>query len=215
MATAETGRTGRRATWIAAGALAVVAAVIFGLSYDRTDPPARDRAEPDRAVDIASEDARHRFDDLGDLVDASDLVVSGRVVAAEPGRVFGGDGDTDAAIRSHVLTLRVDSVLAGARGGATDEGTIVLIEEEAETVDGIPVRVDGMRAGRVGDDGIWFLAASRDPDFPGYAVVNSQGRYLAGTDGGLVGGDAADALVRRLELLGRAGLASAVRDTTR
>jgi hypothetical protein len=209
MATAETRRPGRRPTWIAIGALVTVAAVIFGLSFDRSDPPA-----PDQVVDVPS-DARHRYVNLDELVGASDLVVSGRVVAAEPGRLFGGDGEAGAAIRSHVLTVRVDSVLAGAGDGPARPGTVVLVEEEAELADGTPVRVDGMRAGRVGDDGIWFLAASGDPEFPGYAVVNSQGRYLFGTDGSLVGGDATDALVRRLELLGRAGLAAAVRDTTR
>jgi hypothetical protein len=209
MATAETRRPGRGATAIAVGALVIVAAVIFGLTYDRSDAPAPDRAAPDRVVDLDS-DARHRFADLDELLDASDLVVSGRVVAAEPGRLF---GDGDATIRSHVLTLRVDSVLAGARGGASGEGTVVLVEEEAEAVDGTPVRVDGMRAGRIGDDGIWFLAASGDPDFPGYAVVNSQGRYLVGSDGTLEGGDASDALVQVLGVLDRAELARQVRET--
>ena len=161
-------------------------------------------------VDIPS-DERHRFGTVGELVDASDLVVSGRVAAAESGRIFGAG---DAAIRSHVLTVRVDSVLAGSQRPA-GAGTVVLVEEEAELADGTPVRIDGMRAGRIGDDGIWFLAASRDPDFPGYAVVNAQGRYLVGADGAIEGGDASDDLVRDLQTLGREKLADAVPDTAR
>jgi hypothetical protein len=210
MATAETRRAGRRATTIAAGGLVVVAAAIFALAYDRSEPAPRERSAPDRTFDLES-DVRHRFADLSALVDASDLVVDGRVVAVEPGRVFGSG---DAAIRSHVLTVRVDDVLAGSQPDA-GAGTVVLVEEEAELADGTPVRVDGMRAGRVGDDGIWFLIASGDPDFPGYAVVNSQGRYLEGSDASLEGGDASDALVRDVEALDRAQLADRVRDAAR
>jgi hypothetical protein len=206
MATAETRRPSRRATWIGGGVLVLAAAVIFGLTYDRSDSPEpMTSAGTDRVVDIPS-DARHRFERVDDLVGASDLVVSGRVVAAEPGRIFGAG---DAAIRSHVLTVRVDEVLAGS--GPAQPGTVVLVEEEAELTDGTPVRIDGMRASAVGDDGIWFLVASGDPDFPGYAVVNAQGRYLGRGDA-LVGGDADDELVASLELLGRAGLAAEVRD---
>jgi hypothetical protein len=138
-------------------------------------------------------------------VDASDLVVRGRVVAAEAGRVFGAGS---AAIRSHVLTVRVDKVLTGTQPARA--GAVVLVEEEAELADGTAIEVDGMRASRIGDDGIWFLVASNDPEFPGYAVVNSQGRYLRGDGTALRGGDASDALVGELAPLGTRGLADAV-----
>ena len=43
----------------------------------------------------------------------------------------------------------------------------------------------------VGDRGAWFLTASTDPDFPAYALVNAQGRYLFGRDD-VRGGDRTD-----------------------
>ena len=104
-----------------------------------------------------------------------------------------------------------------SRDPATDppDGSVVLVEEESELLDGTPIVVDGARPTKVGDAGIWFLAASRDPEFPGFTVVNSQGRYLlnhaeSDVDGSLVGGDRSDALVRRLEGLGLKGLAAEV-----
>ncbi len=162
--------------------------------------------------------ARHRFSTLGQLVAASDLIVVGRIVAEESGRLFGGvAGSADelgsavgdaTAIRSHVLTLEVDEVLAGSTpAGSTP---IVLVEEEATLADGTPVVVDGMRAGRVGDRGVWFLVAGPDPDFPGYALVNAQGRYLM-AGGALRGGDRADALVREVATLGLDDVRRAIR----
>ncbi len=210
-ATASSRRAMRRGSWIAIAALVVTAAAIFGLTFDSSDhPTTTDTTEPERTTAIVS-DTRHEFASIADLVQASDLVVSGRVIAAEAGRVFGGEDveSPAAAIRSHVLTLRVTAVLAGSH--AAGPNAVVLVEEEAELTDGSPVTIDGMRTSRVGDDGIWFLAASRDPDFPGYVVVNSQGRYLLGTDSDrLQGGDASDALVGRLSALGAEGLADAV-----
>jgi hypothetical protein len=71
------------------------------------------------------------------------------------------------------------------------------------------VRVDGMRRGRVGDRGVWFLTASGDPEFPAYALVNAQGRYLFGAKG-LHGGDRSDALVRAVERIDRTHLQDAI-----
>jgi hypothetical protein len=214
MATASTPRDLRRG-FIAIAALVVTAAVIFGLTYDGSkQPTATATSVPDKTTTIVS-DTRHRFGSLAELVRASDLVVSGRIVAAEAGRVFGGEvaGSSPAAIRSHVLTVQVDSILAGAHAEGPDDadaGDAVLVEEEAELTDGTPIAVDGMRAGRVGDDGIWFLVASRDPEFPGYAVVNSQGRYLRDAGGALHGGDTSDGLVQELAHGGPTELADAV-----
>ena len=85
-------------------------------------------------------------------------------------------------------------------------------------LDGTPIAVDGARATKVGDAGIWFLSASTDPEFPGFTVVNSQGRYLLADAGGrraftgaVRGADRTDALVRRLEALGFAGLVTETR----
>jgi hypothetical protein len=87
---------------------------------------------------------------------------------------------------------------------------MVLVEEEAALTDGSPIVVDGMRAGRVGDRGVWFLVASNDAEFPGYTVVNSQGRYVETATGRLLGGDPSDPLVRSIERMGRRGLAEAI-----
>jgi hypothetical protein len=56
----------------------------------------------------------------------------------------------------------------------------------------------------------WFLVASLDPEFPGYTVVNAQGRYVETPTGRLRGGDRSDALVRSLERMGSRRLAEAV-----
>jgi hypothetical protein len=150
-------------------------------------------------------------------VRASHLVVVGRVIADEDGRLFGNPGggadgadtaDTTSAIRSHVLTLRVEQVLVGA-GASVDRDAIVLVEEEYALADGTPVHVDGMRRGRVGDRGVWFLAASGDPEFPAYAIVNAQGRYLFG-DRGVQGGDRTDTFVRAMERLEPRALRDAI-----
>jgi hypothetical protein len=192
--------------WAVAVALVVGAgAAGFAVAFDThepVDPPAR------VAVDS---DARHRFSDLAQLVSASDLILAGRVVSSEAGRVFGNPGTAadSSAIRSHVLTLQVDGVLAG-RGAPAASSAVVLVEEEASLTDGSPIVVDGMRATRVGDRGLWFLVASNDPEFPGYTIVNSQGRYVETPTGRLVGGDPSDPLVRSLERMGGRGLAEAI-----
>jgi hypothetical protein len=160
--------------------------------------------------------ARHRFAGLGQLVGASDLVVVGRVIADEDGRTFGNPGaarsGAPSAIRSHVLTLRVDRVLTDADATADhapDPNAVVLVEEEYALGDGTPVRVDGMRRGRTGDRGVWFLTASTDPDFPAYALVNAQGRYLFAR-GDVRGGDRTDSLVRSVERMNQTQLQDAV-----
>jgi hypothetical protein len=200
--------------WLAVASvavLAVVGAVVFALTYDSPSHSASPQTVP-----LVSS-ARHQFDALGGLVGASDLVVVGRVIADEDGRLFGDPNAGDShrapsAIRSHVLTLRVERVLAGADPAVAvdaDTDTVLLVEEEYALVDGTPVRVDGMRRGRIGDRGVWFLTASGDPEFPAYALVNAQGRYLF-RGNGLQGGDRSDAFVRAVERLDRTQLQDAV-----
>jgi hypothetical protein len=187
----------------------VVLAVVGGLAVVLTHETPSHSATPDTVALTSS--ARHQFGDVGDLVGASDIVVVGRVIADEDGRTFGNPEAAPAgapsAIRSHVLTLRVERVLSGADQSA-DPNAVVLVEEEYALGDGTPVRVDGMRRGRVGDRGVWFLTVSADPDFPAYALVNAQGRYLFGR--GVRGGDRTDALVRSVERMGPTQLQDAV-----
>jgi len=200
--------------WLVAGSvvlLAIVGAVVVVVTQGSPSHSAtRD------AVALTSS-ARHQFADVGALVGASDLVVVGRVIADEDGRTFGNpsaqDSDAPSAIRSHVLTLRVERVLAGAEPStalnAPRSEVVVLVEEEYSLGDGTPVRVDGMRRGRMGDRGVWFLTASTDPEFPAYALVNAQGRYLFAR-GDMRGGDRTDALVRSVERMGPSQLQDAV-----
>jgi hypothetical protein len=193
-----------RAIAVASGLTMVAAGAIAVLS--RWEPS---HANAPTAVEHVTSSARHRFGDLPALVGASDLVVVGRVAGDEDGRLFGAGGRRDLAIRSHVLTIQVERVLMGS-AERPDPGTVVLVEEEHSLADGTPVVVDGMRPGRSGDRGLWFLAAGGDPDVPAFAVVNAQGRYLFLGDR-LVGGDRSDPLVRRLESAGAEGVERALR----
>ena len=191
--------------------LAVVGGVVVAVTQDSPSHSAT------REAVALTSSTRHQFADLDQLVGASDLVVVGRVMADEDGRTFGnptGSGSgAPSAIRSHVLTVRVERVLAGAASttdaNAPDTDVVVLVEEEYSLGDGTPVLVDGMRRGRVGDRGTWFLTASTDPDFPAYALVNAQGRYLFGR-GEVRGGDPTDRLVRSVERMAPTQLQDAV-----
>ena len=113
----------------AIGVLAVV--LLAGVVYlvGRDDTPSREpRTSPD--VVVVTSDSRHRFTELAQLVAASDLVVSGRVVAVEPGRTFGAvDAHGDAApnaIRSQVRhprgARRHRRESRGARAGPRHRG---------------------------------------------------------------------------------------------
>lgn len=213
--------SGRGRSRLLAAAVVVAMAALTAVVYllVRPDSP-REEPEPLAAVAVTSS-TRHQFDDLEGLLAASDLVISGRAVATERGRVFGGVGPdgaaSDQAIRSRVVTIEVGEVLA-SRDPVADPppGTVVLVEEEAGLLDGRPLVVDGVHRTRIGDAGIWFLAASGDPEFPGFTVVNSQGRYLLADPadesvGALRGGDRTDALVEQLASLGLDPLAERIR----
>ena len=120
-------------------------------------------------------------------------------------------GAADASVVARVVTLQVEGVLGGrlAASTTTDRGTI-LVEEEGWLPDGRPLIVNGVAPSQVGDDGIWFLQVSPDPDLPSFLVINSQGRYLV--DGnGLRGGDHRDALVQELQRLSPDALEQTVR----
>ena len=181
-------------------------------------------AAPDDVVVVTS-DTRHRFTDLdGD----------GRRHRSRRGRTRGGGGAgprrsvvsttrvTPAAnaIRSQVVTVEVEDVDRAPRRGRAAGGGHRDPDRGGgrRSLDGTPITVDG--ASRAGwatpASGSW--SASADPEFPGFTVVNSQGRYLlerpdaaagAALAGPVRGSDRTDDLVRRLQALGFAGLADA------
>ena len=63
----------------------------------------------------------------------------------------------------------------------------------------------------VGDDGIWFLQVSPDPDLPSFLVVNSQGRYLVDSERLRRRLTERDPLVRQLQLLAPDALEQQIR----
>jgi hypothetical protein len=104
------------------------------------------------------------------------------------------------------------------RGGADGPaaGSSLLVEEAGWLEDGTPVEVDGVPGATAGSEVIWFLQAVAPPaldrpdDPAGYVLVGPQGHYeVVGTR--LRGPSGDDPLVARLEPLGPAGLAEAVR----
>ena len=200
-ATADDRRLTRRVVVGSVVLVIVVIAAAVALTYRSSDDSPSAESKAPFALTSST---RHQFTDLDQLANASDLVVVGRVVADEEGRVFGAKAaGQSAAIRSHVLTLEIDEVLRAAGGVAPTSNSarpVVLVEEEHSLTDGTPVTVDGMRRSRAGDRGVWFLVASGDPEFPGYAVINSQGRYLY-EHGRVRGGDRSDRLVKSIEAL--------------
>jgi hypothetical protein len=189
-----TSTTARRSpvAWAVPAALVavavIVAAVVLAGGSDEAPPPAATTtAAPELDPVEVSSDAP-RFTSLDQLVAASDLIVRARVTDTEPGRWF-GDGSTSARIRSRLVTLDVDEVLAG-EAPAGELGTL-LLEEEGWTQDGAPLVVDGAAPSKVGDDGIWFLVDPGDGTTDALIVVNAQGRYLVDGDhlSGAAGGD--------------------------
>lgn len=169
-------------------ALAVIAgAVVLGGSDggDGSHPSTPTTALPADAVEVTSD--APAYGSLQELVDASDLIVRGRVADAERGRWFGDPGST-ARIQSRLLTLDVEDVLHGSPRG---EAGSVLVEEEGWTEDGHPLVIDGAEPSQEGDEGIWFLVDTGDETTGAWIVVNAQGRYLVGPDGleGATGGD--------------------------
>ena len=135
---------------------------------------------------VAVRSAGADFESLNDLVDASTLVIIGRAVSVSPGRVFGSaatDTTNEASwtggIVSEVVVVQVGAVLAGNG----DPGPTIPIEEEAMTVDGDPIAVDGLRPTAQGDQGIFFLGRGPDTSEPYYATVSTSGRFIRGLGG--------------------------------
>ena len=161
------------------------------------DGPGTEAVVPVSAASI------YDFGSLDELVEASDLIVRGRVEAASRGRAVGSDAN---AIVSRIVTLRVEEVLAGSVATPS-----VLVEEEGWLVDGRPLEVNGLGPSHEGMEAIWFLDALPPGELPGYLVINHQGRYVLDGDRLEGAGDAGDPLVAEVEALGAATLVAEVR----
>ncbi|WP_421120821.1 hypothetical protein ACE2AJ_05855 [Aquihabitans daechungensis] len=167
-------------------AVVVAAAILAGDPGEAPAPAPTTTTAPQPAPIEISSDAP-TFTSLEQLVDASDLIVRGRVADTQRGRWF-GDGATSARIQSRLVTLDVEDVLAGeVPSGELDT---LLLEEEGWLEDGAPLVVDGAAPSAVGDEGIWFLVDPGDDTTDALIVVNAQGRYLV--DGDHLAGAAGD-----------------------
>jgi hypothetical protein len=155
----------------------------------RAAPPPTTEPAP---VEVTSD--APRLGSLDELVAASDVVVRGTVRSTERGRWF-GDGSGGPRIRSRLVTLDVDHLLAGE---GVEPGSTVLVEEEGWTEDGEPLVVDGAAPSEAGDEGIWFLVDPGDATTGALIVVGAEGRYLTGPDGRAVGAEGDDPLVADL-----------------
>jgi hypothetical protein len=143
--------------------LAVALAVgVFVASLDRGDPTTS--SEP-----VAITAAGPRFIALDQLLDASDLVVAASAVAIDDGRAISDPSDPDAGIRTQLVRLDVIEVLAGTHNGP------LLVEQEAELLDGTPVVVNGAPPLEIGATGVFFLVRGTTDEFPYTALVNEQG----------------------------------------
>jgi hypothetical protein len=126
------------------------------------------------AVEVAA--SGPRFASVDELVAASDLVVIGHVERVAGGRVLTDPTDPTAGIRTQLADLTVEEVL---KGEPTED---VVLEEEAELLDGRPITIDGTSPSDAGDRGVYFLIASTEADAPYHALVGPQGRYLIDGD---------------------------------
>ena len=126
----------------------------------------------------------HDFTGLSEMIAASDAVIEGTVLEVEPGRVVG----TEDPIQFQQVTLRVDALLSGN----VPTETVLLEESGGSTADAPGISKEG-------DHGIFFLTLKRG-EGPYYALVNSEGRFIA-QDGGLVASNDLDPWVQEIESL--------------
>lgn len=160
--------------------LLVSAVAAFAIVNVRTDdaaaPAAPATADP-ATIDIAA--SGPRFDSLGDLIAASDVIAEGRIVAVDEGRAITDPSDPTAGFTTALFQLEVTR---SYRGGDVDS---FIVEQEAALLDGTPITVNGLVPNRVGDTGFWFLVRGTDDAFPYLALVNEQARVLVDETGGV------------------------------
>jgi hypothetical protein len=131
---------------------------------------------------------------IDELVAASDLIVTGTVVAVDDGRAITDPSDPEAGIRTRLASIGIDSVLVG------EHGNTVIVEQEAALLDGTPIEVNGVSALAEGQSGLYFLVAGEGDEFPYHALVNRQGRFDVDGDA-LVAAAPGDPLAERIEAM--------------
>ncbi len=162
--------------------LVIAAFAVVSLRDDEATAPATAPSTAG-AVDIAATGLR--FDSLEELLEASDLVVEGRIIAVDVGRAITDPSDPTAGFTTALFQLDVTSSF---RGGA---GASLIVEQEAALLDGTPITVNGLTPNDVGDTGFWFLVRGPDDAFPYVALVNEQARILVDDTGRISDADPA------------------------
>jgi hypothetical protein len=155
---------------------------------------------PSKPVDVAA--SGPQLTSVDALVAGSDLIVIARVERVTTGRVFTDPVDPAAGIRTQLADLTVEQVLKGEPTGE------VVLEEEAQLLDGRPITVNGTSPSSPGERGVYFLIASRDDEAPYHALIGPQGRYLI--DGNKLRTTARDPLSKDLASRGLDGLLRAI-----
>ena len=153
--------------------------------------------------------AAQRWSTLDELVEASAVVVRGRVVDTTRGELLGADGADPgvAGIVVREVTIQIDEVLRSTdRAPLLGPGERIVVAEEGWLSTGEPLVVDGLAPSAPGDDAVWFLdtlPSGEDdvgtPEGPRFVVIGSQGRYLVAGVGTLRGAEGDDALIASIE----------------
>jgi hypothetical protein len=183
--------------WWEVGALAVP--LLIGAGWLGVLVVSGGDSDPDP---VAIEAAGPTFGSLAELVGASDLVVVAEVTGIAEGRTITDPSDPSAGIRTRLVTVDVVRAVVGSAP------SVLVIEEEAELLDGTPILVNGVESSRRNDRGVYFLVAGGDPDAPYHALVNEQGRYLI--DGSRLRPSGDDPLSAQLAALGLDALLAAI-----
>ncbi len=114
-----------------------------------------------------------RYEHIEDLVAASDLVVEGLVTAVDDGRSVSDPSNPEAGVRTQLASLDVQSILPSE--ASTDA---LIVEQEAQLLDGTPITVNGVRPLRVGDHVILMLVRGTSEEFPYTTPVNEQAVFF-------------------------------------
>jgi hypothetical protein len=154
---------------------ATLAALVLGAACAGADDG--ERAAPEEEPVVVEVDDPYAQADMATLSQASDAVVHGTVVDAEPGLRLG-----TGQLRYTAFTVEVDEVLAGSSG---ERVRVVL----ATHADGHEITIEGRPQPRVGDEGVWFLTpVAPEFGYEGYVLTGQSGLLLVDGDEVVGGG---------------------------